>query len=258
MAPDGLVEPIDAKITHGVFGVGMGPDVVALHAAYHIAGALLRRDRTGLGACIDVSGADAIVASGWRCLSQYLNDDRIVDRFGTIPENERSDAAKYQVYETADKKIVLFCAIEPKFWRSFCQLVGRADLSDRGSSTTPVDFAFGDLQLRQELQAIFHTRDLAWWMELAAEHGLPIGPNYSSATELLGDEHFRVRGIFVDAEHPVAGPFTYVGRPSILRDEPSYRVRRPAPMMGEHSSEILDELGYTPEQILAFGPHGIV
>ena len=186
MGPDGFVEPVDARLTHGVFGVGMAPDVVALHAAYHITAALLRRARTGAGACIDIAASDAILVSGWRCLSQYLNDDRITDRRGTLPEAERNDAAKYQLYETADKKIVLFCAIEHKFWSRFCELVGRPDLTDRGDASVPVDFAYGDVELRHELQAIFHTRDLASWVQFAVEHQLPIGPDYASTRRARG------------------------------------------------------------------------
>ena len=252
MGSDGFVEPVDARLTHGVFGVGMGPDVVALHAAYHIAAALLRRARTGAGACIDIGASDAIVVSGWRCLSQYLNDDRITDRRGTIPDKERSDAAKYQLYETADKKIVLFCAIEHKFWRRFCELVGRPDLADRGDVSLPVDHAYGDVELRRELQAIFHTRTLESWVQLAAEHQLPIGPNYASTSELVADDHLRTRGVFVNEEHPLAGPFTYTGRPSIVQGEPGYRLRRPAPTVGEHTDELLAELGYAPSQIEGF------
>ena len=196
MGPDGFVEPIDARLTHGVFGVGMGPDVVALHAAYHIAGALLRRERTGCRRLHRHRGRlTPLVVSGWRCLSQYLNDDRITDRRGIIPDDERSDAAKYQLYETADKKIVLFCAIEHKFWRRFCELVERPDLADRGDVSLPVDHAYGDVELRRELQAIFHDEGPC---VVGAARRRPsssrIGPNHASTSDLLADEQLRSPG----------------------------------------------------------------
>ncbi|MDT3441926.1 MULTISPECIES: CaiB/BaiF CoA-transferase family protein [unclassified Pseudofrankia] len=249
MGEDGLTHAANAKMTHGVFGVGIGPDVAALHAAYSITSALLRRNRTGNGAHIDVSAADAVVVSGWRALCQYLNDERISDRRGVIPEREESDAAKYQYYETADRKFVLFCCIEHKFWDRFCELVDRADLTSRKDTAGPVDFAYGDVELRGTLQRIFWTRDLRDWIRVASEHELPIGPNYSSTSDLLADEHLAARGVFTDDVHPVAGPFTYTGRAGVVVGEPAYRVRRPAPAFGEHTDELLRELGYGPADV---------
>jgi formyl-CoA transferase len=95
-------------------------------------------------------------------------------------------------------------------------------------------------------------------VRLAAEHDIPIGPNYATASELTEDDHFRGRGVFVEDDHPRAGPFTYTGRASVLRGEPGYRVRRPAPTVGEHTGELLTELGYTSEQIAAFRQREVV
>jgi crotonobetainyl-CoA:carnitine CoA-transferase CaiB-like acyl-CoA transferase len=258
LGADGFTHPVDAKLTHGVFGVGMGPDAAALHAAYSVVAALFRRSRTGLGAHIDVSGADAIVASGWRCLSQYLNDDRIADRLGTIPETEESGAAKYQTYQTADGKYLLFCCIEHKFWQRFCDVVGRDDLKAAADTRGPVDLGFGNDGLRRELQAIFLTRDLEHWISLAAEHDLPIGPNHSSAQDLVDDAHLQARGIFHEGSHPVAGPFTYTGRASLMLGEAPYRVRLPAPAFGEHTDEVLEEIGCSPAEIEDLRSRGVV
>jgi crotonobetainyl-CoA:carnitine CoA-transferase CaiB-like acyl-CoA transferase len=246
---DGRPHAVDARLTHSVFGVGTGPDVVAIQAAFTIAAAIVRRERTGEGAHIDMSGADAVVVSGWRGLCQYLNDDRITNRQGVIPEREESDSAKYQQYETSDRKFVLFCCIEHKFWNRFCTLVGRDDLQSDEDVNQPVDFAYGNDSLRQTLQDIFRTRTLRDWVQFASDQSLPIGPNYARAADLLEDEHLTARGVFVEDVHPVAGPVTYTGQAGILVGESPYRLRRAAPAFGEHTEEIMTELGYDASEV---------
>ena len=96
----------------------------------------------------------------------------IVDK-RTLPNTgggDDSGSAKYQFYECADGQNLLFCCIEPKFWRNFCVAVERPDLIDRHDGEGPVDFGADDVALRREVQTIIATRSLAEWTALAAEH----------------------------------------------------------------------------------------
>jgi crotonobetainyl-CoA:carnitine CoA-transferase CaiB-like acyl-CoA transferase len=258
MGSDGFLHEIPGEGTMGnMRSGGEGTMAGAVHAALHVAAALVRRGRTGDGCFIDVAGHDGVVLNAWIASCYLLNEHRITDRIG-MPAREggQSTGAKYQFYETRDRKALLFCAIEPKFWANFCRAVDRDDLLGVSTSSgSPVDFAAGEDDLRRELQRIFHTRDLTDWIELAAARDIPMGPAYRTLEEARDDPHLRTRAVFVDGTHPDAGPFTYLGEAAKV-DGQEYRVRFPAPALGEHTGELLHELGIddaTVEQLSADG-----
>jgi crotonobetainyl-CoA:carnitine CoA-transferase CaiB-like acyl-CoA transferase len=91
-------------------------------------------------------------------------------------------------------------------------------------------------------------RALGEWMKIAVEHDVPLGPAPADLPQLLDDPHMRQREIFCASEHPKAGPFTYVGQPAVIEGQ-SYEVWPPAPGLGEHTREVLAELGLTADQL---------
>jgi crotonobetainyl-CoA:carnitine CoA-transferase CaiB-like acyl-CoA transferase len=249
--PDGVVRTTaNEALMAGTSGGGDGTTAAAVHGALRAVAALVRRDRTGLGAYLDTAGADAVIAQGWIGAVYGWNESRLTDRRGLRPPGTPPlSSARYQYYATGDGRFVLFCAIEHKFWRRFCEQVGRPDLVEAASEQDgPVEFAHGDLDLRRRLQEIFLTRSQADWVRLAIEADLPLGPAHQGVAALRDDPHLASRQIVVEGEHPGAGPFTYVGSPVIVDDEP-FQVRRPAPELGEHTREVLGELGYDDEAI---------
>jgi len=239
----------------GTASGGEGTAAGAVHAALHVAAALTYRHRTGEGCFIDVAGVDGVIAQSWIASTYALNDDRITDR-SSLPGGAMG--AKYAHYETKDGFGVLFCCIEPKFWRNFCRAVDRDDLLESHDEQHPVDFAGGDLALRRELQEIFHGRDLADWVALAAEHDIAMGPAPVTLQEAREDPHLRTRSIFVEGEHPQAGPFTYLGEAGQVRGQP-YEVRYPAPLLGEHTRAILGgELGLSGTELDELARNGVI
>jgi crotonobetainyl-CoA:carnitine CoA-transferase CaiB-like acyl-CoA transferase len=232
---------------------GEGTAAGAIHAAYHVAAALVQRSRTGAGAYIDIAGTDGVISQAWIGATYALNEHRIADRT-TMPERSvdgEMSGALYQYYECADGRNILFCCIEPKFWRNFCGAIGRPDLVDRNRAAkagSQVDFGSGQVELRRELQAIFHTRPLAEWVELAATRDIAMGPAHRSVQEALDDPHLAARGTFHTDVHPQAGEYTFVKEAGLVAGQP-YRIRHHAPAFGQHTIELLDELGYDRSEI---------
>jgi crotonobetainyl-CoA:carnitine CoA-transferase CaiB-like acyl-CoA transferase len=257
VGPDGLCRRDVGALTNfaSTQSGGEGTAVGGIWAAYAVAAALFHRARTGEGCAIDVSASDAVVASAWIGATYGLNAARITDQ-STLPSFEAAQA-KYQFYETQDGKFVLFCAIEEKFWRNFCRAAEREDLSDVMVTTTgPVDFAADDA-LRRELAHLFRMKTQAEWVKLAVEHDIALGPAYNAVHEVAADPHVSRRGIFHPAHHPLAGEFIYIGEPMIIRGQP-YEVQRPAPALGQHTLEVLSEIGLLPQELEVLERDGII
>jgi crotonobetainyl-CoA:carnitine CoA-transferase CaiB-like acyl-CoA transferase len=240
LGADGFAAPDPApKLMDGIGSGGEGTAAGAVHAAFHVASALFARERSGQGCFLDASAADAVLASAWIAATYALNEHRITDR-RSLPSTGHQPSAKYAFYHTADDKFVLFCCIELKFFREFCRLVGREDLSaSAGGDGSPVDFAVGEDALRAELRDIIASRPQADWIRIAAEYELPIGPAHQPE-DLLTDPHLAARQILVQGHHPHAGEFTYIGEPVIVSGQP-YDTPRPAPLLGEQTNEVLSE-----------------
>ena len=242
----------------GMISAGEGTANAGIYGAFHIVAGLVRKMRTGQGCFIDVAGSDACVSSAWINATYELNDHRLVDRrsLPAVGQSQQS-SAKYQFYETADHKFILFCAIEHKFWENFCKAVQRPDLAARSNTTSPVDFAAGEVELRRELQEIFRSRPSHEWMTIAAEHDIAIGPAPVEVAEVRQDPHMQQREVFYDGEHPHAGPFTYIGQPALIKGQ-HYEVWRPAPLLGEHTRDILGEVGLTPDQLDGLASQNVI
>lgn len=236
----------------GTTSGGEGTAAGAPHAAMHAIAAIVRRDRTGEGAYIDVAGSDAVITQAWVAATYLLNDHRIVDRSSMASESKRG--AKYAFYRTADDRTLLFCCIEAKFWNRFCTEIGRDDLVEDQPGSGPVDFGGDEAFLHDELGKVFAGRTLAEWMELAVARGLPIGPAYRDLAEAIAeDPHLRGRQVVQQSSHPEAGDFTYVVSPGQVAGQP-WELRYPAPKLGEHTGEVLTELGVAPDELARFVP----
>lgn len=225
VTPDGRLLPAEGE---GASISGRGGDAAVAAgsaAAMQICAALVRRERRGIGCRIDVSGADALLAQSMIPVVYQANRDRMTDT-STLPLlSDGTSGPRYRLYATSDGQAVAFTALEPKFWDRFCRAVGREDL---------LGAAADDPVLEHPLAEIFGARTQRQWIDLAIAAGLAIGPVRSTFDEISGDEHLRHRGVLVDAEHPVAGPFTYVGLAGLIDDRP-LDVRLPAPAVGEHN-----------------------
>jgi crotonobetainyl-CoA:carnitine CoA-transferase CaiB-like acyl-CoA transferase len=249
------------KAFNGIASGGEGTAAGAAYAAFHVAAALVARERTGEGCCIDVAASEAVLSSAWIAATYELNDERIADR-STLPgpvDPKGTTSAKYQYYRTSDDRYVLFCCIEPAFWRNFCKVAERPDLIGE-PETAPVDFAIddgGEQRLRREIQEIVATRTQQDWLALAAEHDMAIGPALQRG-ELRDDPQLRLRGTLVESEHPVAGPFTYLTLPAIVDGQRSTDLRYHAPALGQNTDELLGELGLTNAEVGALRADGIV
>jgi formyl-CoA transferase len=255
MCDDGFVRqtPDPSAVFQGTFSA---PIVGALFGALTAVAALEHRHRTGEGAFIDSSGTDgAIALRGAENVAKW-NEGRILDATA-VPNVGHPNSPKYDYYETRDGKFMVLAAIEPKFWRNFCNAVGRPDLAAQLDETYAVDFSnTGGPELAAEIQKIFHTRTRDEWMTLARQHDIAMGPA-NQALDILEDEHVRSREIVHESVHPHAGPFTTVGWPAPVSGQP-FDIENDAPMLGEQTDQILAEIGRSAADIASLRERGVV
>ncbi|WP_202842534.1 CaiB/BaiF CoA transferase family protein [Luteimonas saliphila] len=216
--------------------------------------ALWRRQRTGQGAFIDVAASDANLATSWLAAVTNLNYDRITDLTGMAPRGQPNEgwpngSVYYALYEAKDGRNMMFCAIEPKFWRNFCDAIGRGDLRDRINSELSVDYGVDKPEMRAVLADIFRTRTAEEWTALALEKNIPMSVA-NTLDQVPEDPHNRARGILVGGEHPIAGPFTYLRYPAIIDGRHS-EVVEPAPTLGAHTQDVLSTIGLSEAEIAA-------
>lgn len=117
-----------------------------------------------------------------------------------------------------------------------------------------------DPDLEDEFNAYFipwcleRTKQEVWHLAQAAH---VLSSPINTTQDLVNDATFQQRGAFAEIDHPAAGALLYPGRPFIMSESP-WSARRPAPLLGQHTDEILTELGYTPAQIAQMRREGVV
>jgi alpha-methylacyl-CoA racemase len=210
----------------------------ALMAAFAVMAAVHESRRSGEGQLVDVSMADGALA--WLAMpaAQYLCDGRVPGRGA---EQLTGGLVCYYPYEVADGWVTCG-ALEPKFWAAFCNGVGRPDL-------TGVQFERPGSDAWRQVAEIFRARTRDEWRAFNDEHDAMIEP-VLHLDEALDSALVREREMVVEVEQPEIGTVRQLGPPVKLSRTPA-RGDRPAPAFGEHTDEVLREIGYSAEQIEA-------
>jgi crotonobetainyl-CoA:carnitine CoA-transferase CaiB-like acyl-CoA transferase len=225
----------------------------ALMAAFGILAALRERDGepgapgSGEGQLVDVSMADGSLAWLAMVAASYFADG-VVPRRGDLPL--AGALICYRPYECADGWVSLG-ALEPKFWQAFCRGAGREDLVER-------QFERPGSDAHAQVVEIFKGRTRAEWEAFASEHDCCLEP-LLELDEALSSELVAAREMVVELPQPGAErPVRQLGVPVKLSRTPGEHARLPGPKLGEHSAQLLEAAGYSPEQVAELLDSGAV
>jgi formyl-CoA transferase len=143
-----------------------------------------------------------------------------------------------------------------RFWSRLCQVIERSDLAEDERFATNEDRLANLDDLVTELESALKERDTDEWTQALLAEGVPAAPIYDYG-QVSEDPHTHARQMIVEMEHPVEGTIRGVGIPVKLSDTPG-QIARPAPLLGEHTLETLEELGYSESEVASLRERGIV
>lgn len=216
-------------------GVPVADIVGALLAAQGTLAALLERERSGQGQRVTISLIDGVIFSLSTRVAAYWFGGQMPRAYG----NAHSEMVPYQAFPTADGWIVAGAQGDAQ-WPGFCRAIGRPDLETDPHYSTNALRVENREELTVTLNEVFRHRLSAYWLELFAERKLLCGPVWT-VKDALESDLVRDHGVVQMTQHSVCGPVPVLATP-IGFSRTSGRVQGPAPVLGEHTQEILAEL----------------
>ncbi|ETX03057.1 MAG: hypothetical protein ETSY1_01425 [Candidatus Entotheonella factor] len=235
------------------YPIGMGDFSSGLALAYGIMLALFIRERTGEAQNVDAS----LFQTGIYMLSNDIAGSLVsgLDREKVAREDVVNPLAGY--YETQDQRWVRIGMVQPDlYWSRFCQAIDRADLEHdpRFATFEPRIDHHDDLFLI--LVETFKTRTYDAWKARLTAAGLPWGP-VQNAPEVTRDAQARANNMYVSMDHPEHGRMEVVNNPIRLSKTPVASPRASS-ALGQHTDAILQEYGYTRDEIADLRASGII
>lgn len=203
----------------------------ALMATVGILIALIGRNQTGKGQFIDSSMTDGVISWMQTLLPNFFAG--IEEKKGELPL--AGGKACYGVYETADKRYLSVGALEPKFWKAFCEGIERIDFIPKLEAPQEIQD-----QLKQEIQQIIIKKPLNDWLAIFEDLEACVSP-VLSLDEMVSNPQIQARDMIVEMDNDEFGKAKQIGIPIKLSDTPG-QIRTAAPKLGEHNEEILKKL----------------
>jgi formyl-CoA transferase len=208
-----------------------------------ILAALEARHTTGLGQMLDMSLQEGQMTWLENYAGAYFATGEEPQQFG----NRHPQIAPYEPVQAKDGKWFILGVGSDNTWRKFCEVAGLDQLSNDARFATNARRVEHYNTLMPQVREVIQQRTADDWFELLRVADVPVG-KINSVSEALADPHLAARNFIVELEHPLLGMVRSLATP-ITMSRTALRYDLPPPTLGQHTQEILTELGYSGEQI---------
>lgn len=223
-------------------GVSICDISAAMTATYSILTALYHRERAGGGQYIDISLLDTSFQFLLYHVTNYFATGENPGRMGSKHPN----LTPYQAFKTDDAYVVVGVVSE-KLWPNFCEAVDHPEWIDDDRFATFEDRIRNRDEFDALLNKLFRKRTTDEWVDTLREYDVPCTP-VNHVEDIVNDPHIEAHDMVAEVEHPEFGTFQMPGNPVNFSDL-DVNIRRAPPGLGEHSAEILNEFGYSDDDI---------
>lgn len=233
------------------FGVAIADLGAAMWSVTGILAALRARDETGRGQYLDTSLFDGQLAWLTYVAGNYFATGDNPERYGSA----HPSIVPYQAFETQDSHIIVAVGND-SLWQKFTKALGLEKLGENPDYRTNEGRVAHRSDVVEKLSKVLEKRTTDEWLARLGEAGVPASP-VQSVEEVVNDPHAAARDMFVKLQHPTAGEITVTGIPVKFSETPG-AVMTPPPTLGQHSEEVLKELGYAQAEIAELQEKGVV
>ena len=217
-------------------GVAVTDVFTGLYGTIAIMGALRERDRSGLGQHIDLALLDCHIAMLANQNLNYMTSGVAPGRAGNAHQN----VVPYQVFQTSDGYMILAVGNDSQF-RSFCKAVDHPEWATDERFVTNSQRIINRDALIPMVEDLIRTKARDQWIDIFEKVGVPCGP-IQTIDQVFDHPQVKARKVWREVDHPASGKSPTTANPINFSDTPIQYTRH-APMLGEHTEEILREFG---------------
>ena len=214
--------------------------------------ALYNRERTGKGQWVHTSLIEAQIFMLDFQAARWLMKGEVASQAG----NDHPTSIPTGVFPTRDGHINIAAAGD-KMWKRFAEALGARELIDHPEHATPASRSQNRKALNERIGAVTKTNTSAHWIAALNEAGVPCGP-INTIDRTFAEPQVQHIGIARPVRHPALGEIRVVGQPINLSDFPQPGELKPTPDLGEHTDEVLSDLGYDGKAIAALKSAGVI
>jgi crotonobetainyl-CoA:carnitine CoA-transferase CaiB-like acyl-CoA transferase len=225
--------------------------MTGVHAFSGIMALLYAREKTGQGGTIQVSLFETAMGLLGYNLQTYWERGVQPPKCGSSHES----LCPYQAFEAADGPIMIGVAND-NLWRKFCGVAGLHTIVDDPKFRTNADRVRHRAETLGYVQSALAQHSVQYWNDALAGVGVPCSP-INSVAQLLEHPHTQASGVIVEYDHETAGRLKAVAHPVLINGE-QRRAGSPPPMLGQHTDDVLSELGVSAEGIEELRRAGVV